>query len=546
MAKDIKFNQEARDALKKGANQVGDAVKVTLGPKGRNVVFDKGFGAPTITNDGVSIAKEIDLENKFENMGAQIIKEVAEKTSEAAGDGTTTAVVLAQSMINEGLKNVAAGANPLSIKHGIDKGTEAIVSQIKKDAKQIKNKDEVAQVATISAEDPEVGKLIAEVMDMVGKDGVITVEESQTLGLEKEVVEGMQFDEGYISPYMMTDAERLEAAIPDPYILITDKKIASLNEILPIIEKMVQTGKKDLMIVCEDLEGEALATLIVNKLKGSFNALAVKAPGFGDSRKDMLEDIAILTGATVISEDKGMKLEKTEINMLGRARKVVATKDNTTLVEGKGKSANIKARITQIKKQLASTDSKFDKEKLQERTAKLAGGVAVIKVGAATEAEMTYKKDKLDDALNATRAAVEEGIVPGGGAALIRALSALDKVSTIGDEKIGVEILRKALEAPIRRIVDNSGGEGSLVVDEIKKSKDAIGYDALTEKYVDMIKAGIVDPAKVVRSALQNAASAAGMFLTTETAITDLPEKNPPAGGAMPGGMAGGGMPGMM
>jgi chaperonin GroEL len=543
MAKDIIFNQKARDRLKAGANKVGDAVKVTLGPKGRNVVFDKGFGAPTITNDGVSIAKEIDLPNKFENMGAQIIKEVAEKTGEAAGDGTTTAVVLAQSIINEGLKNVAAGANPLSIKQGIDKGVEAVVNAIKKEAKQIKSKDEVAQVATISAQDPEVGKLIAEVMDMVGKDGVITVEESQTLGLEKEVVEGMQFDEGYISPYMMTDATRMEATIEDPYILITDKKVSSINDILPLIEKMVQTGKKDLVIVCEDLEGEALATLVVNKLKGSFNALAVKAPGFGDSRKEMLEDIAVLTGGLVISEDKGMKIEKTEVNMLGRARKVVANKDNTTIVEGKGKSAAIKSRIGQIKKQLASTESKFDKEKLQERSAKLAGGVGVIKVGAATEAEMTYKKDKLDDALNATRAAVEEGIISGGGAALIRALPVLDKVSAVDDEKIGLDILKKALEGPIRRIVENAGGEGSLVVDEIKKSKNDIGYDVLTGKYVDMIKAGIVDPAKVVRSALQNAASAAGMLLTTETAITDLPEKNPPAGGPGVGAMGGGGMP---
>lgn len=544
MAKDIKFSQEARDALKAGANKVADAVKVTLGPKGRNVVLDRGFGAPHITNDGVSIAKEIELEDKFENMGAQIIKEVAEKTGDAAGDGTTTAVVLSQSMINEGLKNVAAGANPLAIKHGIDKGVEAVVDQIQKNAKQVKGQDEVAQVATISAEDENVGKLIAEVMNMVGKDGVITVEESQTLGLEKEVVEGMQFDEGYISPYMMTDAARLEAIMEDPYILITDKKISNMNEILPIIEKIVQTGKKDMVIICEDLEGEALATLIVNKLKGSFNALAIKAPGFGDRRTEMLEDIAVLTGGTVVSEEKGIKLEKAEVAMLGKARKVVSTKDNSTIVEGKGKASIIKARIEQIKKQIENTESEFDKEKLAERSAKLAGGVGVIKVGAATESEMTYKKDKLDDALNATRAAVAEGIVPGGGAALINALKALDKIKVSDEEKIGIDILRKALEAPIRMIVENAGGEPSLVIDSISKSKTSVGYDAKTGEYVDMVKAGIVDPAKVTRTALQNAASAAGMMLTTETAITDLPKKEddtPP----MPGGMGGmgGGMP---
>lgn len=539
MAKDIKFNDEARDLLKKGANKVGDAVRVTLGPKGRNVVLDKSYGAPHITNDGVTIAKEIELENKFENMGAQIIKDVAEKTGDVAGDGTTTAVVLAQSMINEGLKNVAAGANPLSIKKGIDKGVEAVIGQIKKDAKQIKGKEEVAQVATISAEDPEVGELIAEVMDMVGKDGVITVEESQTLGLDKEVVEGMQFNEGYISPYMMTDAERLEAIMDEPSILITDKKISSIQEILPVIEKLVQTGKKDLMIICEDLEGEALATLIVNKLKGSFSVLAVKAPGFGDSRKEMLEDIAMLTGGTVISEDKGMKLEKAEVNMLGSARKVVASKDNTTIVEGKGKASVIKARIAQIKKQIETTESQFDKEKMQERAAKLSGGVGVIKVGAATEEEMKYKKDKIDDALNATRAAVEEGIVVGGGAALVRTISGLNKVGVTNDEKIGIDILRKALEAPIRQIVENAGGEASLVVDEIKKAKTLTGYNALTDEYVDMVKAGIVDPAKVTRSALQNAASAVGMLLTTEVAITDIPEKKDenPAMGGMGGGM---------
>jgi len=552
MAKEIKFNQEARDELKSGANQVADAVKVTLGPKGRNVVFDKGFGAPTITNDGVTIAKEIELPEKFENMGAQIVKDVAEKTGDVAGDGTTTAVVLAQNIINEGLKNVAAGANPLAVKRGIDRGVEAVIDQIKKDAKQVKGKkEEIAQVASISSEDPEVGKLIAEVMDMVGQDGVITVEESQTLGLEKEVVEGMQFDEGYISPYMITDANRMEAVIEDPFILITDKKISSINDILPLIEKMAQAGKKDLVIVCEDLEGESLATLVVNKLKGSFNALAVKAPGFGDSRKEMLEDIAVLTGGTVISEDKGLKLEKTEVVALGRARKIISTKDATTIIEGKGKPAAIKARIAQIKRQISSTDSSFDKEKLQERAAKLSGGVGVIKVGAATEEEMKYKKDKLDDALNATRAAVEEGIVPGGGAALVRCIPALDKVSAKGgsasggqateDEKIGIDILKKALEAPIRLIVENAGGEGSLVVDKIKNGKGDEGYDANKGEYVDMVKAGIVDPAKVVRSALQNAASAAGMLLTTETAITDLPEEkgdNPPAVG-----MPGGGMP---
>lgn len=520
---------------------LADTVRITLGPKGRNVVLDKGFGAPNITNDGVTIAKEIDLKEKFENMGAQIIKEIAEKTGDAAGDGTTTATILAQSMINEGLKNVAAGANPLAIRHGIEKGVEAVVSELKKNAKRIRSKGEVAQVATISAEDPAVGNLIAEIMDTVGKDGVITVEESQTMGLDKDVVEGMQFDEGYISPYMMTDASRMEAVLEDPYILITDRKISAIADILPIIEKMAQAGKKELVIIAEDVEGEALATLVVNKLKGTFISLAVKAPGYGDRRKEMLEDIAVLTGGTVIAEEKGMKLDKIDLSMLGRARKVIATKDNTTIIEGKGKEQAIKDRIAQIKTQLAKTESEFDREKLQERAAKLAGGVGVIKVGAATEAELNYKKAKIEDALAATKAAVEEGIVAGGGVALIEAGKVLEKVATDSDdEKIGLKILARALEEPIRQIVANAGKDGSVVIDKIRNEKPGVGFDATKNEYTDMIKAGIIDPVKVVRSALQNAASGAAMLLTTEAVVTDLPEKKEEMPGGPEAGMSGG------
>jgi len=525
MAKQIKYDEQARRLLKQGVDKLANAVKVTLGPKGRNVVLDKGFGAPTITNDGVSIAKEIELEDKFENIGAEIVKEVATKTNDIAGDGTTTATLLAQAIINEGLKNVTAGTNPLAIKRGIEKGIKAVVEALRKLSKPVSGKEEIAQVATISAEDPEMGNLIAEVMQEVGKDGVITVEESQTFGLSKEIVEGMQFDRGYISPYMITNPERMEAEYEEPYILITDRKISSLNEILPLLEKLAQAGKKELVIIAEDVEGEALATLVVNKLRGTFNTLAVKAPGFGDRRKEMLQDIAIVTGGQVISEEVGLKLENTEIRMLGRARRVVATKETTTIIDGKGKKADIEARIAQIKKELETTDSEFDKEKLQERLAKLAGGVAVIKVGAATEVEMKAKKDKIEDALSATRAAIEEGIVPGGGVALIRAMEALNDVKATGEEKIGVKILKRALEEPLRQIAENAGKDGSVVVAKVKEKSGNWGYNAAKDEYVDMIEAGIIDPTKVTRSALQNAASAAAMLLTTEAVVTEKPEK---------------------
>ncbi|MFH1392564.1 MAG: chaperonin GroEL [bacterium] len=525
MAKQIKFNEQARRRLKKGVDKLANAVKVTLGPKGRNVVLDKGFGSPTITNDGVTIAKEIELKDKFENIGAEIVKEVAVKTNDLAGDGTTTATILAQIIISQGLKNVTAGANPLAIKRGIEKAVKAVVSALKKSAKQINNKDEIAQVATISADDPEVGKLIAEAMEQVGRDGVITVEESKTFGLDKEIVEGMQFDQGFVSPYMITDPEKMQAELEDCQILITDKKISTIAEILPLLEKLSQTGKKQLVIIAEDIEGEALATLVVNKLRGTFIGLAIKAPGFGDRRKEMLHDIAVLTGGHVISEDAGLKLENVELNQLGRARKVVADKENTTIVEGQGKKRNIEARIEQIKAEMAKSDSDFDKEKLQERLAKLSGGVAIIKVGAATEVEQKEKQHRVEDALSATRAAVEEGIVPGGGVALIRAISALDTIEANGDEKVGIDILRRALEEPARQIAENAGQEGSVVVEEIKKRKSNEGYNAAKNRYEDMLQAGIVDPTKVTRSALQNAASAAAMFLTTEVVITDEPEQ---------------------
>jgi chaperonin GroEL len=525
MAKQIKYSEDAREALKRGVNKLADAVRVTLGPKGRNVLLDKGFGGPTITNDGVTIAKEIELEDKYENIGAQVIKEAASKTGDDAGDGTTTATVLAQSLINEGLKNVTAGASPIAIRRGIEKGVEAVVAALKKNAKQISDKSEIEQVATISSDNPEVGKIIAEAVDKVGKDGVITVEESQTLGLQLEVVEGMQFDRGFISPYMITDTSRMEAVLENPYILITDLKISAVSDILPLLESLANQGKKDLVIIADEVEGEALATLVVNKLRGVFNALAVKAPGFGDRRKEMLEDIAILTNGQYISEDLGLKLENVKVEMLGQARKVVSDKDNTTIIEGKGSPEKIKARINQIKTELEKSTSEFDKEKLQERLAKLAGGVAVIKVGAATEVEMKEKKHRVEDAKSATLAAIEEGIVSGGGVALVDVIKNLDEVKVEGDEAIGIAILRKALEAPMRQIAENAGKEGSVIIANVKKYEKGVGYDAAKDEYVDMIKAGIIDPLKVTRSALQNAASAAAMLLTSEVAITDLPEK---------------------
>ncbi len=547
MAKQIKYSEEARRKMKAGADKLANAVKITLGPKGRNVVLDKGFGAPTITNDGVTIAKEIELPDKIENLGAEIVKEVAEKTNDLAGDGTTTATLLAQSIITEGLKNVTAGANPLAIKRGLDKGVEAIVANLRKISKPVATKEEKAQVATISAESQEIGSLIAEVMEEVGKDGVVTVEESKGFGMQKEIVKGMQFDKGYVSPYMITDVERMAAEYEDVRILITDKKVASLQEILPLLEKVAQTGEKELVIIADEIEGDALATLVVNKLRGTFNALAIKAPGFGDRRKEMLQDIAVLTGGTLISEEIGLKLEKVELNMLGQARKVISTKENTTIVAGKGKKADIEGRIAQIKKELQTTDSDFDKEKLQERLAKLSGGVAVVKVGAATEAEQKSKQHKTEDALSATRAAIAEGIVAGGGVALLRCIGSLDEIKIRGEEKIGLNILKRVLEEPIRQIAQNAGEDGSVVAAEVKKGKGAFGYNAATGEYEDLVKAGIVDPTKVVRVALQNAVSAASMFLTTECVVAEEPEKDKgTCGSGMPGGMPPmGGMGGM-
>jgi len=545
MAKQLLFDEKARRALKRGVDQLADAVKITLGPKGRNVVLDKGFGSPTITNDGVTIAKEIELEDKFENIGAQLMQEVATKTNDIAGDGTTTATILAQAMISEGLKNVASGANPMVIRKGINKAVKSVISEIKNNiSKPIAGQEEIAQVAAISADDPEVGKIIAEAMEKVGKDGVITVEESQSFGLEKEVVEGMQFEKGYVSPYMITNPDRMEAEYEDSYILITDKKISSLSDILPLLEKLAASGKKDLVIIAEDVEGEALATFVVNKLRGSFNVLAIKSPGFGDRRKEMLNDIAVLTGGKVVSEEIGLKLENTNIDMLGQARKVIATKDNTTVIEGKGEQASIDARISQIRKELEISDSEFDKEKLQERLAKLAGGVAVIKVGAATEVEMKEKKHRIEDALSATKAAVEEGIVPGGGVALLRAAKILSNVETKSrEEEIGVNIVKRALEEPVRQIALNAGKDASVIAQEVRKADGNVGYNAALDKFEDLVQAGIIDPTKVTKSALLNAASVAAMLLTTETVVTDLPEKKEDQGG-MPAGM-GGGMPGM-
>ena len=542
MAKQILFDEEARRALGRGVDALANAVKVTLGPKGRNVVLDKKYGAPTITNDGVTIARDIELEDPFENMGAQLVKEVATKTNDIAGDGTTTATLLAQAMIQEGMRNVVAGANPMIVKKGIDMAVKTLVEEIKSKAQKVETKAKIAQVASISSADSEVGELIAEAMEKVGKDGVITVEESKTMDTNLSVVEGMQFDRGYISPYMVTDTDKMEAVMDDPYVLITDRKISSVADILPVLEQVVKQGKQ-IVIIAEDLDGEALATIVVNKLRGTFKALAVKAPGFGDRRKAMLEDIAILTGGTVISEEVGRKLDSVTIEDLGRARQVRSSKEETTIVDGAGDKTQISARVAQLKKQIAETTSDFDREKLQERLAKLAGGVAVVEIGAATEVEMKDKKYRVEDALNATRAAVEEGIVAGGGTTFIDILPALDKLNVEGGVKVGVEIVRRAVEAPVRQIAENAGLEGSVVVDSVKKAGDGVGFNALENTYVDMIGAGIVDPAKVTRSALQNAASIAAMVLTTETLVTDKPEPEAPAPAGAPGM---GGMGGMM
>lgn len=542
MAKDIKFSEDARRAMLRGVDALANAVKVTLGPKGRNVVLEKKYGSPLITNDGVTIAKEIELEDAFENMGAQLVKEVATKTNDVAGDGTTTATVLAQALIREGLKNVTAGASPIGLRKGIDKAVKAAVAELQKISKTIEDKQSIAQVAAISAGDEEVGELIAEAMEKVGKDGVITVEESRGFATELEVVEGMQFDRGYISPYMITDTDKMEAVLDNPYILITDKKISSTQEILPLLEKIVQQARP-LLIIAEDIEGEAQAMLIVNKLRGTFNAVAVKAPGFGDRREAMLQDIAALTGGQVITEKLGLDLKSTTIEQLGTTRQVRVTKENTTIVDGSGDKGDITARVNQIRAQLEDTTSEFDKEKLQERLAKLAGGVAVIKVGAATETELKERKLRIEDALNATRAAVEEGIVSGGGVALVNVYNAVAAIDVTGDEKTGVSIVLRALEEPIRTIAANAGEEGSVIVDRLKKEQPGIGFNAATGEWVNMIEAGIVDPAKVTRSALQHAASVAGLFLTTEAVIADKPEPEKPGMPDM-GGM--GGMGGMM
>ncbi|MAB47332.1 MULTISPECIES: chaperonin GroEL [Winogradskyella] len=543
MAKDIKFDIEARDGLKRGVDALANAVKVTLGPKGRNVIIGKSFGGPQVTKDGVSVAKEIELEDELENMGAQMVKEVASKTNDLAGDGTTTATVLAQAIVKEGLKNVAAGANPMDLKRGIDKAVETITADLEKQAKKVGNSSEkIQQVASISANnDNTIGELIAEAFGKVGKEGVITVEEAKGTDTYVDVVEGMQFDRGYLSPYFVTDADKMIADLENPYILLFDKKISNLQEILPILEPVAQSGRP-LLIIAEDVEGQALATLVVNKLRGGLKIAAVKAPGFGDRRKAMLEDIAILTGGTVISEERGFSLENADLSMLGTAESVMIDKDNTTIVNGNGNSSDIKARVNQIKAQIETTTSDYDKEKLQERLAKLAGGVAVLYVGAASEVEMKEKKDRVDDALHATRAAVEEGIVAGGGVALVRAKKTLEKITTDNlDETTGVQIVNKAIEAPLRTIVENAGGEGSVVINKVLEGKKDFGYDAKSEEYVDMLKAGIIDPKKVTRIALENAASVAGMILTTECALVDIKEDAP----AMPP-MGGGGMPGMM
>jgi chaperonin GroEL len=520
----LKFEEDARRSLEAGVNKLADAVALTLGPKGRNVVLDKKWGAPTVTNDGVTIAKEVELEDSWEDLGAQLAKEVATKTNDVAGDGTTTATVLARAMVNQGMKNVAAGANPMALKRGIEKAVQAVVEAIEKQSRDVEGKDEIAHVASISAADPEIGDVIAEALEKVGKDGVVTVEEGQTFGMELEFVEGMQFDKGYISPYFVTDQERMEAVVEEPYILLNQGKISSVQDLLPVLEKVAQSGKA-LVIVAEDVEGEALATLVVNKIRGTFQAVAVKAPGFGDRRKAMLQDMAILTGAQVVSEEIGAKLENVTVDMLGRARRVVVTKDDTTIVEGAGSEEEIKGRINQIKTEIDNTDSDWDREKLQERLAKLAGGVALIRVGAATEVELKEKKHRIEDALSATRAAVEEGIVPGGGVTLVRADPSLDSLKLEGDEATGAEIVRRSLSEPSRLIAHNAGHEGSVIVERMRGEKGAKGFDAARGEWVDMLKAGIIDPAKVTRSALQNAASIAALVLTTESAVVEKPEE---------------------
>ena len=541
MAKQITFQDEAREALVRGVDTLANVVKVTLGPKGRNVVLDRGYGTPIITKDGVTVAKEIELEDKNENIGVELVKEVANKTNDVVGDGTTTATVLAQAIIHEGMKNVAAGANPVALNRGLHKATEAIITYLREKIAKPVEEDEIAHVAAISANDKEIGEKIAQAMKEVGKDGVITVEESQSFGMEIETVKGMRFDKGYISPYMVTNGERMEAEYEDAYVLITDKKISSVEDIVPILEAVAQSGRKELVVIAEDVDGQALATLVVNKLRGSFHVLAVKAPGFGDRRKEMLQDIAVLTGAKVITEDLGLKLDKATLEDLGRARKVVSTKEHTTIVEGKGDPSAVAERVSQIKKLIDQSDSDFDTEKLQERLAKLAGGVAVIKVGAATETEMKEIKHRIEDAVGATKAAVEEGVVPGGGVALLRAVAALDEIgSTMSDEELlAVNILRRALEEPIRIIAKNAGFEGAVVVNEVKKNSGNFGFNAATGEYGDMVVQGIIDPAKVTRSALENAVSIAGMLLTTEAVVTDLPKKDEPSMPQM-GGMGGG------
>lgn len=541
MAKVIKFNEDARKSLEVGVDTLADAVKVTLGPKGRNVILDKGYGIPTITNDGVTIAKEIELKDPFENLGAQIVKEVATKSNDVAGDGTTTATVLAQALIKEGLKMVASGANPVFIRKGMEKASKKVIEELVKRAKKIESNDEIAQVGAISASDEEIGKLIAQAMEKVGESGVITVEEAKSLDTTLEVVEGMQFDNGYLSPYMVSDSERMVVELDNPFILITDKKISSMKELLPILEKTVETGRP-MLIVAEDVEGEALATLVVNKLRGTLNIAAVKAPAFGDRRKAMLEDIAILTGGEVISEEKGVKLENADTNFLGQAKKVRVTKDNTVIVDGMGQSKDIQARVAQIKNTIETTTSDYDREKLQERLAKLSGGVAVIKVGAATETEMKERKLRIEDALNATKAAVEEGIVPGGGTILVQIAKAIEDYKLEGEEGLGVEIVKRALYSPMKQIVINAGLDAGVVVEKVKNFEVGIGFDAAKEEYVDMVKAGIIDPAKVTRSAIQNAISVSSVLLTTEVAVANEKEDTPMSGG-MPGGM---GMPGMM
>jgi chaperonin GroEL len=537
-AKIIAFDEEARRALERGMDKLANAVSITLGPKGRNVVLEKKWGAPTITNDGVSIAKEIELEDPEEKIGAELVKEVAKKTDDVAGDGTTTATVLAQSMVKQGLRNVAAGANPMSLKRGIEAGVDAAVEELKKQSREVESKDDIAHVAGISAADDEIGEEIAEAMDKVGKDGVITVEESNTFGMELDLVEGMRFDKGYISPYFISDPERMEAVLEEPYVLLVNSKISSVKDLLPVLEKTMQAGKP-LVIIGEDVDGEALATLVVNKIRGTFKSVAVKAPGFGDRRKAMLQDMAILTGGQVISEEVGLKLENTTLDLLGSARKIVVTKDETTIVEGGGSEDDIKGRINQIKSEIDKTDSDYDREKLQERLAKLSGGVAVIKIGAATEVELKEKKHRIEDAVRTTKASVEEGLVPGGGVALLNAQKALDKLDLIGDEATGASIVRGALEAPIKQIAANAGLEGGVVVEKVRSLKAGHGLNAASGEYIDMFKAGVVDATKVTRSALQNAASIAGLFLTTEALVADKPEKAPPP---MPGGGMGGDM----